>query len=58
MEDAVLAATADAPPAADWLVILLASLRAVLPEATAMFGQSYAAARYGCHAVGNALHVD
>ena len=58
LEDAILAATADAPPAAERLVILLASLRAVLPEATAMFGQSYAAARYGCHAVGNALHVD
>ena len=58
LEDAVLAATADAPPAADRLVILLASLRAVLPEATAMIGQSYAATRYGCHAVGNALHVD
>ena len=58
LEDAVLAAAADAPPAAERLVILLASLRAVLPEATAMFGQSYAATHYGCHAAGNALHVD
>ena len=58
LEDSVLAAAADAPPAPERLVILLASLRAVLPEATAMFGQSYAATHYGCHAVGNALHVD
>ena len=58
LEDVVLAATADAPPAADRLVIFLAAIRAALPEATAMFGQAYAAARYGCTAVGNALHVD
>ena len=58
LEDAVLAAAADAPPAADRLVIFLAAIRAALPEATALFGQAYAAARYGCTAVGNALHVD
>ena len=58
LEDAVLAAAADAPPPADCLVIFLAANRAALPEATALFGQAYAAARYGCTAVGNALHVD
>ena len=58
LEDAVLAAAVDAPPAADRLVIFLAAIRAALPEATALFGQAYAAARYGCTAVGNALHVD
>ena len=58
LEDALLASTADAPPAAERLTILQAALRAALPEATALFGHSYAAARYGCDAVGQALHVD
>ena len=58
LEDAVLAAAADEPPPADRLVIFLAAVRAALPEATALFGHAYAAARYGCAAVGSALHVD
>ena len=59
LEDAVLVATADAPDAAERLVILLAALRAVLPEATAMFGQSYAAARliFRGHSHLQALHM-
>ena len=57
LEDAILA-VADAPPATEHLVIFLAAIRAALPEATTLFGQAYAAAQYGCTAVGNALHVD
>ena len=44
LEEAVLAAAADAPPPADRLVIFLAAIRAALPEATALFRQAYAAA--------------
>ena len=58
LEDAVLAAGAPEVPAAERLEAFLAAIRVAIPESTRQFGQLYAAARYGCSAVGDALHVD
>ena len=58
LEDAVLAAGAPEVPPAERLEAFLAAIRVAIPESTRHFGQLYAAARYGCSAVGDALHVD
>ena len=58
LEDAVLASGAPEVPPIKRLEAFLAAILVAIPESTRHFGQLYAAARYGCSAVGDALHVD